>query len=145
MAHFGSLVVGVFLGYIINHKGYHCHYPPTGCVYISRHVVFDEVTFPFKTPGSLFSPTHTIKEITTFSEWLTCTSDQVGISTSPLFISPLPTVDEPSQGVASTMSSMEGSSPTQATESTKCLLKPNTSLLICLFQSQSSTHPHKLI
>lgn len=37
----------VFLGYHPQYKGYHCLYPPTGRVYISRHVIFDEQCFPF--------------------------------------------------------------------------------------------------
>lgn len=38
----------VLLGYSTNYKGYRCLYPPTGKVYVSRHVVFDEECFPFK-------------------------------------------------------------------------------------------------
>lgn len=38
----------VFVGYSPLHKGYRCLYPPTGKVYISRHVIFDEEKFPFK-------------------------------------------------------------------------------------------------
>nr|CAC37623.1 copia-like polyprotein [Arabidopsis thaliana] len=38
----------VFLGYHNQYKGYRCLYPPTGKVYISRHVIFDEAQFPFK-------------------------------------------------------------------------------------------------
>ena len=37
----------VFLGYTEKHKGYWCLHPPTGRVYISRHVLFDESRFPF--------------------------------------------------------------------------------------------------
>lgn len=37
----------MFLGYSDKHKGYRCLYPPTGRVYISRHVIFDEINFPF--------------------------------------------------------------------------------------------------
>ena len=39
----------VFLGYNSQYKGYRCLYPPTGKVYISRHVLFGEDDFPFKT------------------------------------------------------------------------------------------------
>lgn len=37
----------VFLGYHPQYKGYRCLYPPTGRVYINRHVIFDETCFPF--------------------------------------------------------------------------------------------------
>ncbi|KAL1218709.1 Retrovirus-related Pol polyprotein from transposon RE1 [Cardamine amara subsp. amara] len=37
----------VFLGYHTQYKGYRCFYPPTGRVYICRHVIFDETYFPF--------------------------------------------------------------------------------------------------
>lgn len=38
----------VFLGYHAQYKGYRCLYPPTGRIYISRHVIFDEDRFPFE-------------------------------------------------------------------------------------------------
>ncbi|KAM2169392.1 hypothetical protein ACFX1Q_038704 [Malus domestica] len=37
----------VFLGYSLNHKGYKCLDPATHRVYISRHVLFNESSFPF--------------------------------------------------------------------------------------------------
>ena len=37
----------VFVGYTEKYKGYRCLHPPTGRVYISRHVVFDENRFPY--------------------------------------------------------------------------------------------------
>ena len=37
----------VFVGYTEKHKAYRCLHPPTGRVYISRHVLFDEETFPY--------------------------------------------------------------------------------------------------
>ncbi|KAG7599793.1 Retrotransposon Copia-like N-terminal [Arabidopsis suecica] len=37
----------VFLGYTEKYKGYRCLHPPTGRVYISRHVLFDETRFPY--------------------------------------------------------------------------------------------------
>lgn len=38
----------IFLGYHVQYKGYRCLHPPTGRIYISRHVIFDEDLFPFE-------------------------------------------------------------------------------------------------
>ena len=38
----------VFLGYSTNHKGYICFEPQTHRFYISRHVKFNELQFPYK-------------------------------------------------------------------------------------------------
>lgn len=46
----------VFLGYHTQYKGYRCLYPPTGQVYISRHVLFDETCFPFTQQYKSFIP-----------------------------------------------------------------------------------------
>jgi hypothetical protein len=40
-------VACVFLGYPMSHEGYHCLDLPTRKIIISRHVVFNESTFPF--------------------------------------------------------------------------------------------------
>ena len=37
----------IFMGYSDKHKGYRCLHVSSGRVYISRHLVFDEVKFPF--------------------------------------------------------------------------------------------------
>ena len=39
----------VFIGYSPTHSAYLCLQPHTGRIYVSRHVRFDEATFPFKT------------------------------------------------------------------------------------------------
>ena len=46
----------VFLGYHSQYKGYRCLHPPTGKVYISRHVVFDEEILPFRKQYSALVP-----------------------------------------------------------------------------------------
>lgn len=38
----------VFVGYNERYKGYRCYHPPTGRVFISRHVLFDEESLPYK-------------------------------------------------------------------------------------------------
>jgi hypothetical protein len=37
----------IFIGYSLSHRGYKCLHLPTGRIYISRNVIFDESTFPF--------------------------------------------------------------------------------------------------
>lgn len=39
----------IFLRYNLNHKGYLCLHPFTHRLYVSRHVIFDESTFPLHT------------------------------------------------------------------------------------------------
>jgi len=50
----------IFLGYCINQRGYRCFDPQSHKVYISRHVVFDEMKFPAKdvplSPGAWSYP-----------------------------------------------------------------------------------------
>lgn len=46
----------VFLGYSAQHKGYRCLYPPTERVYVCRHVIFDEQSFPFQTRYRSYTP-----------------------------------------------------------------------------------------
>jgi hypothetical protein len=48
----------VFISYSKNHLGYKCLHLPSGKVYITRHVIFNETKFPFltSTPNSSSSP-----------------------------------------------------------------------------------------
>jgi hypothetical protein len=60
----------VFIGYRTEHKGYKCLYPPTGRIYISRHVVFDEEVLPFTEPHRLYDDVPIQGELCTFREWV---------------------------------------------------------------------------
>jgi hypothetical protein len=42
-----------FLGYSLNHKGYRCLHIPSGCIYISLNVIFDETPSHFNTSTPL--------------------------------------------------------------------------------------------
>lgn len=57
----------VFLGYNDKYKGYRCFYPPTRRVYISRHVLFDEQSFPFE---SLYRNAHIQGTTPSLAVWL---------------------------------------------------------------------------
>jgi hypothetical protein len=55
---FSNNTSGVFIGYSGLHKGYKCLHIPTGRVYISRDVIFDEHAFPFsKLPKNAYCST----------------------------------------------------------------------------------------
>ncbi|KAL5713883.1 Beta-galactosidase 8 [Ranunculus cassubicifolius] len=64
----------VFIGYSPQHHGYRCLHIPTGRVYVSRHVTFNELHFPFKStipnpaPSSIQSPTVSPTSITITTE-----------------------------------------------------------------------------
>jgi hypothetical protein len=53
----------VFLGYSPDHKGYRCFDLTSRRVLISRHVVFDELDFPFTPP-----PLHVLQTLS----WRLC-------------------------------------------------------------------------
>lgn len=50
----------VFLGYNEKFKGYKCFLHPTGRVYISQHVIFDENVYPFSKLHFVLSSTTSI-------------------------------------------------------------------------------------
>ncbi|GAA0164558.1 hypothetical protein LIER_20161 [Lithospermum erythrorhizon] len=67
----------IFIGYSPQHKGYQCLHLPTGKVYISRHVVFDESIFPF-----------TQDALSTNSSSLSSNSNSYSITPSSLVVLP---------------------------------------------------------
>jgi hypothetical protein len=59
----------VFLGYSFHHKGYRCLHVPSGSIYISRNVVFDENNFPFQNPSvSAAPPTNSLCHLPLLSQ-----------------------------------------------------------------------------
>lgn len=70
----------VFLGYNQKHKGYRCLYPPTGRIFISRHVVFHEILFPFKKPADLFVAAADEGDLATFTDWVQATQNDFAVS-----------------------------------------------------------------
>ncbi|CAN7140793.1 unnamed protein product, partial [Brassica rapa subsp. narinosa] len=56
----------VFVGYNEKYKGYRCYYPPTGKVFISRHVLFDESSFPF---ADIYSRFHKSSQSALLQAW----------------------------------------------------------------------------
>lgn len=50
----------VFLGYSATSKGYRCYDTKTGRVYVNRHVLFQEVEFPFQGPAAIVSELPTV-------------------------------------------------------------------------------------
>lgn len=58
----------VFLGYNEKYKGYRCYYPPTGKVFISRHVLFDETHFPY---SDVYSQFHKETDSALLQDWRT--------------------------------------------------------------------------
>ncbi|KAL8152053.1 hypothetical protein V2J09_021861 [Rumex salicifolius] len=43
----------IFIGYSPKHKGYCCYHIPSATTYIIRHVIFDEIKFPYSTLSSM--------------------------------------------------------------------------------------------
>ena len=61
----------VFIGYSPIHKGYRCLEPKTKHVYISKHVMFDEMTFPYKTTQvAVDSQKFVFSEFPSSDEWI---------------------------------------------------------------------------
>lgn len=93
----------VFLGYNDKYKGYRCLHPPSGKVYISRHVLFDETRFPYSDEYKSFLPSLSTSLLSTWqSGFLKGThasssagpSKTVTISSSPTLDSIVPTAPE---------------------------------------------------
>jgi hypothetical protein len=103
----------VFLGYCKDHHGYKCLHIPSGKIYLARHVVFNETSFPFKhsqtnqqpSPPSVVTPTSFTFPIslyptptetnTTATSSPPTETNQSSPITNPHTSPPLPTVTAP--------------------------------------------------
>ena len=56
----------MFIGYNEKYKGYQCYYPPTGRVFISRHVLFDESVYLFE---DMYSQYHKPSDSALLNAW----------------------------------------------------------------------------
>lgn len=45
-----------FVGYSLTHKGYKCLDPTSSRIFLSRHITFDESSFPFQSNSTTTSP-----------------------------------------------------------------------------------------
>ncbi|KAJ1698879.1 hypothetical protein LUZ63_007391 [Rhynchospora breviuscula] len=60
----------VFIGYAMSQKGYRCLQPSTGRIFVSRHAIFNEQVFPFKSANNTIPQSPTPPQ---FDLWLpTC-------------------------------------------------------------------------
>ena len=116
--HFGCLALNAFhihgiqetinfVGHSEKYKGYKCFHPPSHKFFISRHVVFDETVFPFKSSSNSPAASHVLNILdswipfsNTFLETDVETEvlPQQSVSTNLI---PLPTVDHHSWQSAS--------------------------------------------
>jgi hypothetical protein len=112
----------IFIGYNPSHHGYKCLHPITRCIYISRHVIFDESIFPFSTTSSSSSCPPPTSHTTLYPPFL----DQLPTSTSMRR-------PDPSPGPSSQ------SLPTNPVLSPSCVQVPPTSSVVPLALSGPST------
>lgn len=98
----------MFLGYSPYYKGYRCLYPPTGRVYISRHVIFDEEIFPFKEQYKSLVPRY---ETRLLKAWQSATStpEQEPVASTPTLLPTVPRSVTPPPAV--TVEQQEVASP----------------------------------
>lgn len=92
-------ILCIFVGYSDKHKGYKCFHPLSHKIFVSRHVVFDETVFPFKSSSTSSTSSH-VHNI--FDSWLPTTmslgqdDNKHAITCIPLPVDNSPSV-EPTQ------------------------------------------------
>ncbi|RVW86387.1 Retrovirus-related Pol polyprotein from transposon RE1 [Vitis vinifera] len=115
----------IFVGYSDKHKGYKCFHPSSKKFFISRHVVFDELFFPYKNTQNQSMVPPTSHVISIFDSWLPHINSphSVAIESQPLTppcTSPLPTIPL----LTSISNSVVGSS-TNATSQPETVVLPS--------------------
>ena len=126
-------VLCIFEGYSDKHKGYKWFHPSSRNFFISRHVVFDELFFPYKNTRnqSIVSPTSHV--ISIFDSWLPHTNSTHNVEIesqklTPPCASPLlaiPLLTSVSNTVIGSFSNMRGSQQLGITPETDAL-QPST-------------------
>ena len=94
----------VFVGYNEKYKGYRCFYPLTGKVFISRHVLFDESSFPF---ADIYSRFHKSSQSALLKAWRSAT---IQLPTVPEVAS-VPQEDLPARTVVTEAATPSGDGP----------------------------------
>jgi transposase InsO family protein len=110
----------VFLGYSLHHKGYRFLHVPSGRIYISRNVIFDEKVFPFS--HTSLPPTNSPSQLVTLPSHLPISnfspSSPTPISTSsvvPLFSDhSSPTSSDPISTTSPTLGLSSNAGPTSS-------------------------------
>ncbi|CAL5391000.1 unnamed protein product [Camellia sinensis] len=111
----------VFLGYIPSVKGYRCLDSSTGHIYVSRHVVFHENTFPFLDSSSQV-PSSSLSQYKSFF-WPSCSHSTSAIPSPPPSATPAPVLSPislstaPAAAPVSSTSPLPGSSPLSSSSS----------------------------
>ncbi|RVW36954.1 Retrovirus-related Pol polyprotein from transposon RE1 [Vitis vinifera] len=135
-------ILCIFVGYSDKHKGYKCFHPSSKKFFISRHVVIDELFFPYKNTQNQSMVPPTSHVISIFDSWLPQINSphSVAIESQPLTppcTSPLPTIPL----LTSISNSVAGSS-TNATSQPETAVLP--SLQVELYEQSFNTLPNAI-
>ncbi|XP_011012711.1 PREDICTED: uncharacterized protein LOC105116907 isoform X2 [Populus euphratica] len=141
----------VFLGYSTNHKGYICFEPWTHCFYISCHVKFNELQFPYKCmqpPDTHASQLFQIKALPrllkTVAEKSIATATQVS-SHDPTTIVPHTETAQEASASQSTASALLSQSAASASLSSSTAVENPVPPVISLASAPPSQRQHHMI